>query len=435
MKLLYPQHNCSIAGKILVLALTFCSLNINAQLQGGSKELVFRNGFLTSGTAGANGAVYRFNGVDNKLDALVKIVGRSDTKVKLVSIDVTSGGWDKAFQPQVTYNNNVTPQGISDWYMDFEITFLLKGTNTLTAVGQFDCSGIDIDGNGHLISENATFFGLESYMLEANSLLQITNVTNTAGAVVAKKFQGPVVNYVSIDTTGTPVMVTAKFKDKNKITIRAGAHANGASSAADRLYAFWFKSFNYNSAEVNILPLKMNSFNAKLKSNKIELNWEVSEQQNISHYIVERSLDGLGYGEAGLVFANNDGLSKYNYTDVIHGKKKGMIYYRLKAVSNVGTHIYSSTRLIRMEEVQTYTVSTYPNPCVNELRISVPTIWQDHKITYELYNLKGQLVKRVDNNKASQTEVINVASINSGIYALKITSVAGVASHQIIKSK
>jgi hypothetical protein len=253
--------------------------------------------------------------------------------------------------------------------------------------------------------------------------------------VIGKKFQGPVVNFVSIDTTGTPVMVTARFKDKNKLTIRAGAHANGASSAADRLYAFWFRSFNYNSAEVNILPLKMNSFNAKLKSNRIELNWEVSEQQNISHYIVERSLDGLGYAEAGLVFANDDGLSKYNYTDVISGKKKGMIYYRLKAVSNVGTHIYSSTRLIKMEEAPVYTVSTYPNPCVNELRISVPQMWQDQRITYELYNLKGQLVKRVENDKASQTEVINVASINSGIYALKISSVAGVASHQIVKSK
>jgi hypothetical protein len=88
-----------------------------------------------------------------------------------------------------------------------------------------------------------------------------------------------------------------------------------------------------------------------------------------------------------------------------------------------------------MEEVQTFSVNTYPNPCVNELRISVPQMWQDYKITYELYNVKGQLVKKVQNNKASQTEVINVNSIHNGIYALKITSVAGVVSQQIIKSE
>ena len=182
------------------------------------------------------------------------------------------------------------------------------------------------------------------------------------------------------------------------------------------------------------LPLKLNVFNAKLNSNKVILNWEVSEQQNISYYIIEKN-NGGGYDEAGVVFANEDGLSKYSFTDKIEGKKKGMILYRLRVVSKIGKYTYSATRMIRMEEIQTFTVNTYPNPCVNELRISVPQMWQDYKITYELYNLKGQLVKKIDNNKASQTEVINVASINTGIYALKITSVAGVVSQSIIKSE
>ena len=129
------------------------------------------------------------------------------------------------------------------------------------------------------------------------------------------------------------------------------------------------------------LPLKMNTFNAKLNANKVNLSWEVSEQQNISYYIIERNLDGNGYDDAGVVFANNDGLSKYSFTDDVNGKKKGLILYRLKAVNTVGKYTYSSTRMIRMEEVQTLTVSTYPNQCVNELRISVPQLWQDYKIT------------------------------------------------------
>ena len=185
--------------------------------------------------------------------------------------------------------------------------------------------------------------------------------------------------------------------------------------------------------EETSLPLKMNVFNAKLNANKVILNWEVSEQQNISYYIIEKN-NGGGYDDAGVVFANEDGLSRYNFTDQIDGKKKGMIMYRLRIVSKVGKYTYSTTRMIRMEEAQTFTVKTYPNPCVNELRISVPQMWQDYKITYELYNLKGQLVKKIDNNRASQTEVIDVASINTGIYALKITSVAGVVSQSVIKS-
>ncbi|HUR09757.1 MAG TPA: T9SS type A sorting domain-containing protein [Flavitalea sp.] len=437
MKVLHPQLISRAAKKILpVLGLILC-LHETAKCQGGSKELVFKDGVLVSGVAGNDGAIYRFSQVDSKLDALVKVTGRSDNKVKLVSIDVTSAGWDKAFQPQVTYGtNNTTPNGISDWYMEFEITFVGRGTNTVSEIGKFDCSAIDIDGNGHLISENATFFGIESYILEANSLLNITNVVDPAtGQVIGKKFQGPVLNFVSIDTSGTPVMTTLNYKNKSKIIIRAGAHANGASTASDRLYAFWFRSFSYNSAEVNILPLKMNSFNAKLKANKVELNWEVSEQNNISHYVVERSLDGNDYVEAGIVFANEEGLNKYNYTDVINIKKKGMLYYRLKAVSNIGNHMFSSTRLIRLEEEVSLTIKTYPNPFTKELRVSVPQTWQDRKISFELYNMNGQLVKQLNSNKASQTEVINVDELGNGLYTMKVTSVAGVVSQQIIKAR
>ncbi len=215
--------------------------------------------------------------------------------------------------------------------------------------------------------------------------------------------------------------------------------ANTSIVCRSLVFALMISAVNTNAqsfiGEETTLPLKMNTFNAKLTANKVNLNWEVSEQQNISYYIVERNLDGNGYDDAGVVFANNDGLSKYSFTDNINGKKKGLILYRLKAVNKLGMYTYSSTRMIRMEEVQTLTVSTYPNPCVNELRISVPQLWQDYKISYELYNLKGQLIKKVDNNKASQTEVINIASIHNGIYALKIISVAGVVSQRIIKSE
>ena len=197
-------------------------------------------------------------------------------------------------------------------------------------------------------------------------------------------------------------------------------------------------STQYLNAQAGIgeasLPLKMNIFNAKLNANKVLLNWEVSEQQNINYYIIEKNT-GAGYDDAGVVFANEDGLSKYSFTDKIEGKRKGLIQYRLRIVSKIGKYTYSITRIIRMEEVPSLSVSTYPNPCVNELRISVPQLWQDYKITCELFNVNGQLVKRVVSNRASQTEVINVSSMNKGVYALKITSVAGAVSKQIIKSE
>ena len=85
--------------------------------------LVFKNAVLESGVAGADGGVYRFSDVSTNIDALVKITGRSGSLVTLVSIDINSSGWDKAFQPEVTYNNG-TATGVADWWMEFEISFV-----------------------------------------------------------------------------------------------------------------------------------------------------------------------------------------------------------------------------------------------------------------------------------------------------------------------
>jgi len=439
MKLLYPHINTQVRNGLIILTISTVSLPAFSQVIGqgvGSKELSFRNAVLDSGVAGADNAIYRFTKVETKIDALVRIVKRSDSKVKLLSIDVVNAGWDKAFQPQVTYNNNTTPAGISNWYMEFEIKFVETGTKIATEVAKFDCSGIDIDGNGQYISENVTFFGIDSYTLEANSMLNIVPVPDPeTGALTGKLFQGPRVNFVSIDTSGTTVMTTVSYKDKTKFRMRAGGNSIGASGAADRLYAFWFRSFNYNSAEINILPIKMNAFNAKLNSNKVMLDWEVSEQQNISHYIVERSLDGAKYKEAGLVFANSDGLNKYNYTDLVSMKSKSMVYYRLKAVSFVGTHIYSLTKMIRMDEEKIMKVLSYPNPVTTELRVSIPQTWQDQTVSYDLYNLNGQLIKNVSINRAGQTEVLNMQGVQKGMYTVKVSCKAGTAIQKIMKAQ
>ena len=102
----------SLFKATFLLGLT-CFISKTASAQ----ELVFRNPALVSGTGGANNAVYRFSSVTSGVDALVKINGRSNNLVSLVAIDLSSSGFDKAFQPQVTYNNNTTPNGVSDWWM------------------------------------------------------------------------------------------------------------------------------------------------------------------------------------------------------------------------------------------------------------------------------------------------------------------------------
>ena len=130
-----------IAITLLILEVAVYS-TANAQ-----QELIFKNNSLQSGTAGADGAVYRFSTVAQNVDALVKISGRSSSMIKLEALDLSNTGHDKAFQPQVTYNNG-SVQGNAEWWMEFQISFVQANTTNPVAVNSFDATAIDVDGDG-----------------------------------------------------------------------------------------------------------------------------------------------------------------------------------------------------------------------------------------------------------------------------------------------
>jgi hypothetical protein len=60
-----------------------------------------------------------------------------------------------------------------------------------------------------------------------------------------------------------------------------------------------------------------------------------------------------------------------------------------------------------------------PNPVVNKLRITIPESWQNKPVTYELYDVAGQLLKQVANNNSSETEIFNLQSFTSGSYLVR----------------
>lgn len=406
---------------------------------GPAKKLEFKNPSLFSGTAGQDGAIYKFEKVDNDLDAQVKIIGRSDNKVTLVNIDISDMGYDKAFQPKVMYNGGTTPAGNSDWWMEFEIKFFKKGTNTVASPFNSQVTGLDIDGNGHLIKENVHFYGLKTYTVENGSMLQLTNIFELLGllnTIVGKRFDGPTVNFLNIDTSGTSVMTTAQYENKNSMRIRVGGASSGVSGASDRMYSLYFQSFRFNQAVEFTLPLVLKSFNASLNNKKVALNWVTGHEKDVSHFVVERSTNGVDYTEAGIVFAygNSTAVQNYSFPDVLNTASKGVVYYRLKMIDNQKQYQYSPVRLVRIGDAPAeVTVQAYPNPVVNELRVTVPASWQNKQVNYEVYNANGVLVKRIQNETASQTETINVSTLQKGNYVVKAYTKEESAAQRIVK--
>ncbi len=308
-------------------------------------------------------------------------------------------------------------------------------------VDSFKLTALDIDGNGDKINEWVSFYSNKSYLLENNSVLVASNISDLVdgiSTIVGKKFDGPVQNYSNIDTGATNVMVTNFFQGVNTFRMRVGGHSTGANGAADRMYSFWFKSFSYQSPVQYTLPLVLLDFNATVANKKAVLNWVTGMEKALSHFVVERSVNGIDYTEAGMIFASGNSNVKvpYSYADALPANAKGVIYYRLKMVDLDGKFQRSTVKLIRIGDApKTLTIAAYPNPVTTELRISLPDSWQNKRVTLNIFSSNGQLVKQVVASRASQTETVNVADITNGLYIVKATDGTEIATERIVKTK
>lgn len=442
-------------------------------------ELVFRNPVLESGTALMDGAKYRFPTVISGVDAIVEIRKRSASNVVINNIDLTSFGWDKAFQPELGIPGTVAPY--QNWWVEFEISFVKEGSNKKTKVDKFDITSLDVDGDNVSIQEyvimekpkSISYSTISSLVNnaydnevecgecgESSALETCGNCLGTGGLLGScgnckgsgkihvtcdhawdgesnQNIQGPIQNYLNIDTLGTAVMATYHYENKDKIRLKIGAKSNAASSTAGmRLNSLWYRSFNLSP--LSLLPVKLTDFSARYDNKNVQLKWSTKHETLFSHFLVERSVNGIDFKEEAVVFSNDNGaISKeYSFDDKeLDHLTQGVLYYRLKMVDANQQVQTSAIRIIKIGGPATQlNVQAYPNPVVNELRITVPSAWQNKEVTYQLYNLSGKIVKQVVSNRANQTETFPMANLNPGMYIIKVRSGNETVVKQVIKN-
>jgi Secretion system C-terminal sorting domain len=116
------------------------------------------------------------------------------------------------------------------------------------------------------------------------------------------------------------------------------------------------------------LPVTLLSFSGALVEKNVLLKWITSSEQNSSHFMIERSMDGIDYSSIGRVTAvgNSSVQQQYNYTDA--GIMANMVYYRLKQVDIDGQYKYSP--VIRIRLTGGLDVVIAPNPVTSQLQIN-----------------------------------------------------------------
>jgi hypothetical protein len=171
-------------------------------------------------------------------------------------------------------------------------------------------------------------------------------------------------------------------------------------------------------------PVSVLMFQVNLKEKNALLSWTTTNHYNFSHFIIEKSNDAKNFKEATVLFAAETSSvdNSFKYKDNLLNNTEKTTYYRLKMVDVNGKASYSETRMVRLVEENKVQISTFPNPATNEVRVMIPTDWQEKLVTYEIYSNAGVLIQRYQNKQAAQVQQLNVQKLNSGNYLLKVNN-------------
>jgi hypothetical protein len=106
------------------------------------------------------------------------------------------------------------------------------------------------------------------------------------------------------------------------------------------------------SQTFTVHPVKLLSFTAKQANNKVLLSWSTGQEENCSHYIIERSYDNENYNEAALIFSGEitDSVNCYSFKDLIKNTSASIIYYRLKIVGKNGKYKFSEVKTVSVKK-------------------------------------------------------------------------------------
>jgi len=169
-----------------------------------------------------------------------------------------------------------------------------------------------------------------------------------------------------------------------------------------------------------LVPVELINFNAQKKGKEIILNWQTAQEQNSSHFIVEKSTDGTRFSSLRRVEAAGNSNTPRNYEISDAASWYGNNYYRIKMIDMDGSFKYSKVVSVKMEN-KPESMIVFPNPAVNDLEIQLPSSALG-TVIIQIRGVHGNLLKersiRVNSNMSAVVQ--NISDLRPGLYELVI---------------
>lgn len=182
------------------------------------------------------------------------------------------------------------------------------------------------------------------------------------------------------------------------------------------------------------LPIRLLDFSAKNINNQtVQLDWTTATETNNARFEIYRSADA----NAWQLIGSKDGAGNSNTTKTyrwIDAKPlAGVAYYRLKQIDADGKYSFSNIASVFLGKPTI--ANLFPNPSVADFTQVNIFSEQAEKIAVEVYDLKGQLLRKIHFNKqvGEQGFEIDLKGLHSGLYLIQVKSFNYFKTFKLVK--
>ncbi|HEY0677976.1 MAG TPA: T9SS type A sorting domain-containing protein [Chitinophagaceae bacterium] len=169
----------------------------------------------------------------------------------------------------------------------------------------------------------------------------------------------------------------------------------------------------------NPLPVRFTAFDVRCQGSLLLLTWKTAQEQNSSHYNIERSADGVSWTVIGNTPAagNSNTERSYAFTDR-NPVKDG--FYRIAEVDRDGKLQYTNVLRASCDLPDAFTL--WPNPVRDRAIINI-VAGSESQAVIKLFDSKGAMLKLQQSTllRGSNQVVLDMKTFSNGVYHLSVT--------------
>jgi hypothetical protein len=201
--------------------------------------------------------------------------------------------------------------------------------------------------------------------------------------------------------------ITTKFGGNNLVYWGATASTGGLNNQQ-----------YFCPSESIVLPTQLISFKTECVDHNKVFYWDITHEENIDYYLLEKTTDGQSYQLIDEVESTESSIVK-TYS-IIDNTSNETTYYRLKMIDKNGN--YTSTNLISGAACKNSNENLIDYYSLNNQQLTIKNTGEE--LSYKLISTTGQLILEKNIGENAKESIV-IPSLNEGIYFLQFTNKTG----------